>query len=262
MAGSIGRPWPFLRLGQEPKVTPWADIAAFCLCSVLLVGCGPRATTTTVTRTTTTTVTATTVTTTTATITPWVGPGGCRGRDLSELRDKAQWCFCLYTGQCRQHFNCSAGEDLPTCQRNSCGEATTYYMQYSASFLNIRDWADVLTIPKFFAVDVRDLRGECPDGGLEMLTFLLEDGRVAFQGLGRPAPTWQCVHLPGNVGVYWLHVHTFVNAVHIEMLPAQPPLAACAPATLRVDLAARRILAQVALLGRSAGSTASLPTVV
>lgn len=242
---SIGARKPWLR---DPLAWKALHFAVLFPCAALfLSGCDVTHTTTI--STTTTTATTTTTNTTTATTTTTVtGPGGCRGRDPVDLRASPQWCFCFYTGGCLQHFQCYEGESLPECQCRLCGERPLDEAKNSASFFNIDDHGDILTVPTLFYTDISDMKGRCADAGLASLRAFLEDGRRVFEATRHSAPEWQCLHLQGNVGVEWLHVHSFVGSLAREELPSSPPWAICARTGLTPEAAAQAMLAVASLL--------------
>lgn len=241
---STRRPWLLHCAWLDPLAWRPLHLAVLFPCLALfLSGCAVILTTTT-----STTITTTTTSTTTTTKTTETGPGGCRGRDPVDIWEKPQWCFCFYTGGCLQHFQCYEGEPLPECQRRLCGERPLDEAENSVSFFNINDQGDILTVPNLFYTDISDMKGRCEDGGLASLRGFLEDGRRVFEATRHCAPEWQCLHLHGNVGVEWLHVHSFTGSVAHEELPSSPPWAVCARAGLPPEAAAQAMLAVASML--------------
>jgi len=152
-------------------------------------------------------------------------------------------CFCFLTGQCRERFEC-IGIDLIECQRLRCHGTTSLEVnEGGASFRNVKDGGDILSIPKTPYRDLGHLKACNPDAGV-LLAGLLEAGRRVFVNTtaGGQPPWVQCVHLPGWLSVEWLHVHTFIGAVPGERLPAEPPYATCRPANMNSLEAARQML--------------------
>eukprot|EP00928_Gymnodinium_smaydae_P012169 TRINITY_DN14425_c0_g1_i1.p1 TRINITY_DN14425_c0_g1~~TRINITY_DN14425_c0_g1_i1.p1 ORF type:complete len:269 (+),score=30.00 TRINITY_DN14425_c0_g1_i1:38-808(+) len=238
---------------MQAYVAGAAAVAAIVALS--LQGCGDTSVNETVTTTTTsgTTVTTTTMTTTTATTTTSrTEVGHCLPGTLNLRRmDPAMWCFCFYSGGCQDHFVCRQGEPKEQCMQRYCGEHARWSTEETVAFLDFKFKQDVLTIPRMFYADTPDMKAHCDDAGEEMMERFLALGREAYLqsgigGEGVPAE-WQCVHLPGYLGVHWLHVHTFRGVVKSERLPSGPPVASCALASLPVAEAARTILAQVKL---------------
>jgi len=162
----------------------------------------------------------------------------------NELK-KGERCFCLFTGHCQDQFHCK-GLSLPECQRIFCqGRHPLEVTEVAASFTNMKDEADILTIPVTYYRDLAVLKTCRPDADV-FLASLLEAGRRVYIGndAGGPGkhPTWQCIHLPRTVSVRWLHLHTFTGYVPGEALPARPPNAVCANATMGVWDAAHQML--------------------
>eukprot|EP00437_Effrenium_voratum_P070017 CAMPEP_0181499788 /NCGR_PEP_ID=MMETSP1110-20121109/54854_1 /TAXON_ID=174948 /ORGANISM="Symbiodinium sp., Strain CCMP421" /LENGTH=206 /DNA_ID=CAMNT_0023628015 /DNA_START=113 /DNA_END=733 /DNA_ORIENTATION=+ len=178
-------------------------------------------------------------TSTTSTATPL-----CKGGDISSLTlPGSAWCFCLYTGRCLSHFNCS--QPLPRCQEVNCGETSLQINSVAASFYNIQQKSDVLTIPVQYFRDIGKLAAHCPEHAQEYLAEILAIGRGVYaETVGAGAmPEWQCVHLYPYCSVPWLHVHSFTGDVSAEELPGKPPFAACAKATVSETKAAAELLA-------------------
>jgi len=101
----------------------------------------------------------------------------------------------------------------------------------AASFTNMKDAVDILTIPVPYYRDLSALKA-CRTDADTFLAILLEAGRRVFIGARaggrlRPKAEWQCIHLPGHMSVEWLHLHTFSGHVPGESLPAHPPHAVC-----------------------------------
>merc|ERR1712048_570893 len=109
------------------------------------------------------------------------------------------------------HFACTL-DTLAECQLANCGGTSIEITISTASFYNLKDRGDVLTIPVAYYHDVSALREFCADAE-SLLIDILESGRRVFGSLARGPPRHQCVHLPGDLSVAWLHVHTF-NELH------------------------------------------------
>lgn len=232
----------------SPKVAGIIVIGIIVLGLAVVVGVvmtsGSSETVTTSTQTTSTITTLITTTTITTTNT-W--PGSCvsPGFDPAKGPTIAEWCFCFYTGECLDHFHCNTGESLPDCQLRECREKPTEVTSVATSFFNFDNHNDVLTIPSLFWKDIGDLKVNCADGGLASVIEMLEAGRRVYQDKFSTAAEWQCVHLPGQVGVYWMHIHTFKGDLPDEKLPGYPPTASCAEATKTAQEAATEMLSRV-----------------
>lgn len=142
-------------------------------------------------------------------------------------------CFCLFTGHCQQTFQefCQ-NNTLEECQRSAClGQNPLEVTLDAASFRNMKDPADILTIPVQYYRDLFALKA-CRADADAFLAVLLEAGRRVFVasragGPDMPKAEWQCIHMPGRLSVSWLHIHSFKGAVVGEALPTHPPAALC-----------------------------------
>lgn len=172
--------------------------------------------------------------------------GECATR-LTSPKGGGERCFCLFAGHCKEDVPSCAKLSLEECQRVACaGRNALEVTADAASFVNMADAADVLTIPVPYYRDLGMLKA-CRRDAPTFLALLLEAGRRVFMssavgGPSRPAAQMQCLHLPGHVSVDWMHVHTFVGSVPGEALPARPPYAACANASMNTWQAAHSIL--------------------
>merc|ERR1712151_1322702 len=152
-----------------------------------------------------------------------------------------------YSGHCQWRFKCESALSLEECQRKACGEAPLEVTYPTTSFYNIRDKGDILTIPVRFYHDIADLRERCDDRGVASLAQLLEAGRRVFRAqekFGGKDPEWQCLHLPGHLGVAWLHLHTFTGQVPAEKLPNVPPHSTCVKTDMGTMPAAETLLSR------------------
>lgn len=182
-------------------------------------------------------------------------PGGCKGTSMS-LKRKSDWCFCLYTGQCLDHFRCTPENlTLSECQQQSCGLTSLDIGPFTASFYNRDNHTDILTIPVPYYRDIVSLNQSCT-GAEALLTVLIEDGRRVYRrevaGDTGTAPEYHCVHLPVYITVSWLHMHTFSGELPEEMLPGKPPVAVCTGGGLEpagAAAAAHDLLAKMASAG-------------
>jgi len=226
--------------------------AAFGAIVVLLEGCGGGGTTTTTaapnTTTATPTTTATTATTTTTTTT---NLGQCKGNDLDTIwtgKSMAVPCFCLYTNQCldQDKFKECRGLSFPDkameeCQMKLCHQYTVALTASTASFANMKDQTDILTIPNIWFDDITVMMnaGDDPDCHTPKLLLkeMMQQGRLAYRKAlgGGDSPNQQCIHLPAKVDVKWVHLHTFKDKVPGEGLPSKPPNATCAEITEDID---------------------------
>jgi len=159
-------------------------------------------------------------------------------------------CFCLFTGHCQEEFqDVCQQRPLEECQRLACmGRNALEVTGDAASFTNMKDAADILTIPVPYYRDLSALKA-CRADADTFLAVLLEAGRRVFVGSRAGGPhmpqaEWQCIHLPGKVSVSWLHIHSFVGFVPGEALPAHPPSAVCANNSMGPWEAARYMLRQ------------------
>jgi len=158
----------------------------------------------------------------------------------------AERCFCLFTGHCMTDFPSCEDQTLEECQRSAClGRNALEVTEDAASFRNMKDGEDILTIPVPYFRDLAALKS-CRGDAHAFLARLLEAGRRVFVGSraggSKPWPEWQCIHMPGKVSVQWLHVHTFTGFVPGESLPSKPPFAVCANATYSAWDSAQHLL--------------------
>ncbi|CAK0897090.1 unnamed protein product [Prorocentrum cordatum] len=179
--------------------------------------------------------------------------GGASGEAAAAERGGGEKCFCLFTGHCLDLWNCGE-KSVEQCQRESCQDRVALEItETAATFYNMKDHQDLLTIPVSYHETIVSMIAACPGGEAEgLLTSLLDAGRRVFveAGVGGPGTVeaeMQCVHLPSTISVHWLHVHTFIGEVgNGEGLPARPPDAVCAPVNLTSAEAARHMLAHAA----------------
>lgn len=161
-------------------------------------------------------------------------------------------CFCLFTGHCMEEFDCKH-HTLKQCQHTSCQDRHSLEITANAaSFTNMKDPGDILTIPVPYYRDLEALWGCRGDAEL-FLAWLLEAGRrvfIAFRagGPAMPPAQLQCIHLPGQISVQWLHVHTFIGSIPDEALPNEPPYAVCENTSILELDAARSMLRRIAEL--------------
>lgn len=176
-------------------------------------------------------------------LTQW---GACdHEHGLDGLQGNGEKCFCLFTGQCKHDFECK-DLSLVACQHKWCMDRSALEVtSTAASFQNVADAADVLTIPVGYYRDLGHLKACRPDA-MTLLAIMLEAGRRVFigssaGGVGTRAEI-QCAHLPGQVSVQWLHLHTFIGTVPGEGLPGGPPFAICASTKMGTGEAAQLML--------------------
>eukprot|EP00427_Karlodinium_veneficum_P013383 CAMPEP_0169063130 /NCGR_PEP_ID=MMETSP1015-20121227/1105_1 /TAXON_ID=342587 /ORGANISM="Karlodinium micrum, Strain CCMP2283" /LENGTH=149 /DNA_ID=CAMNT_0009121415 /DNA_START=284 /DNA_END=733 /DNA_ORIENTATION=+ len=147
------------------------------------------------------------------------------------------------TGQC---LDMCFDQAVGTCQQQLCrGNGTALEMtQECASFFNVEDHGDVLTIPHEY---YRDIQALATDGahGTTILANMIEAGRRVFISLGRPSPEFQCIHLPSHISVKWLHLHTFIGSVPKEGLPGTAASTTCGFGNQTVSEAVEQILSHI-----------------
>jgi len=156
----------------------------------------------------------------------------------------------LYSGGCKDHFDCHKAPNDISCQKLKCGQYAFSSTEEFVSFNDAKHKNNVLTIPKLFYSDVDDMVSRCHhDNGKEMMKEMLAQGRKAFENNNVTKnlnANWQCVHLPGTegrIGVHWMHLHTFSDKVGgSEQLPDKPPRAACVETWVPVQEAADILL--------------------
>jgi len=98
----------------------------------------------------------------------------------------------------------------------------------SVSFLNYKDQRhDMLTIPLTPIEVINDMCGSYSEKATA-LSHLLYDGRKhAGERLNMKSNFAQCYHLKGYMSVYWLHQHTFNDAIPAEGFGCLPGFRGC-----------------------------------
>jgi len=146
----------------------------------------------------------------------------------------SEWCFCLYTSQCLDHFGCEKGDSLGECQNRSCGKVPLYLDSTVASFNNYNAPQDILTIPRHWYSDIYDLRDRAADP-VGVLRELLEVGLLLHHAIYGNVPIgepfYQCVHMIKFASVRWLHIHTLNGSIPEELVPTSLPYGVCVNAS-------------------------------
>mmetsp|Transcript_46145 Transcript_46145/g.81216 ORF Transcript_46145/g.81216 Transcript_46145/m.81216 type:complete len:239 (-) Transcript_46145:39-755(-) len=157
-----------------------------------------------------------------------------------------EFCFCAMTGNCLDHPNCTKLGSLVECQASMCrGNGTSLDIaERTASFFNIQDDNDLLTIPRQFYKDLNEVVAAGVDGRLIILD-MLHDSRVIYDVQKSGQPEYQCIHLPNCCSVRWLHLHTFTGEVPTDGLPGTEADTACAFGNQTLTEAADTILSKV-----------------
>lgn len=115
---------------------------------------------------------------------------------------------------------------------------------WTASFKNLKDSDDVLTIPVIWLDDIKQMNEWC-DRPADLIKTMLQDGRrvyTAKMGIYGGPPQMQCIHLPNKVDVRWLHLHSFNKSVPGEGLPSGYPNATCITISDDLDADTKGIL--------------------
>lgn len=162
--------------------------------------------------------------------------------NISTATSYVETCFCFYSGGCLSLFECQENHTWNTCQMLHCGEKTLDITSSTASFFNIKDHGDVLTIPRKHYRDIAHLVDcEAKPIAIELLEHLLKDGRRVFIEKKSVSPEYQCFHRQHFTTVSWLHLHTFIGFVPGEGLPGTSATAACVFANVTIKDAAQRL---------------------
>merc|ERR1719362_2626792 len=92
----------------------------------------------------------------------WKSKAMCKAglnRTGAVARGEGERCFCLFTGGCLELWSCGNYSSMEQCQHASCEDRQSLEItSEAASFFNMRDHADVLTIPVPFYHDISALK--------------------------------------------------------------------------------------------------------
>lgn len=137
---------------------------------------------------------------------PAWGSHQCAGEPRAIEFRTGEQCFCLLTGGC---LELCGGLELDACLAAKCRSPRFRGLTAdTATFMSLNDY-DILAIPVKYYMTISQLKARCPKGAEDLVVDLLESGRRAFKTIKRLDARYQCVHLPGQESVGWLHIHSF-----------------------------------------------------